>query len=106
MSLCGQLELLKPIGDVLDMVEHVEEMSSSEAIVFTCLVVEELLHFQFCLPPHPHFISKKADLVNRHQRFNVLLGGRGEMRARPRAGRRREGEPSHREVTSSEKALV
>lgn len=74
---------LKPVGEkiyilnVLERTEHLEELSSSEAVVLACLFVKDSLTFSVLLPPPhtAHCISKKADFINMHQNFNLLLWG-------------------------------
>lgn len=64
-----------------ETVEHLKEVTSHETNILTCLFVKESLIFSVLLalrshiPPHK---LKKADSINMHQNFNLLLWVNGE----------------------------
>lgn len=64
-----------------ETVEHLEEVTSSEINILTCLFVKESLIFSVLLTLHSHIPPhklKKAVSINVHQNFNLLLWVNGE----------------------------
>lgn len=81
IRLHGHSELLDAYGEIFsETVEHLE-LNNIETNALTCLFVKESLTFSVLLPLHSHaplHKLKKADFINMHQNFSLLLWGNGE----------------------------
>lgn len=81
IRLHGYPELLETYGEIFSgTVEHLE-LNNTETNALTCLFVKESLTFSVLLPLHSHATPhklKKADFINMHRNFNLLLWGNGE----------------------------